>query len=294
MRIGAVIPNAGPLPERLGLAEMAVAAEEAGVDSVWVSDHLLMVDADTSDYPFSTDGRPTWPVDTPYLEAMTSCAFIAAATRACRVGTAVLVLPQRHVLEFAKVAATLDVLSGGRLVLGVGAGWYRDEFEALGYAFERRGRRMGEMLQVLRSCWTGRPEPFEGEEIRILPGIVLEPKPRQPGGPPLLVGGTSPAALRRAAVHADGWLGIAWVGRLDLDQLAAQLDAVRSRRSEEGLEPAVATLKLHAAPDVADDIPAALESLAPLGLDEVIVEPPWTHGIDAAQATIRQACAAAR
>jgi probable F420-dependent oxidoreductase len=273
---------------------MAVAAEEAGAESVWVSDHLLMVDADTTDYPFSADGRPTWPADTPYLEAMTSCAFIAAATQRCRVGTAVLVLPQRHVLELAKVAATIDVLSGGRLVLGVGAGWYRDEFAALGYDFERRGRRMGEMLQVLRSCWTGRPEPFVGAELRVLPGIVLEPQPRQPGGPPLLVGGTSAAALRRAAVHGDGWLGIAWVGRLDLDALAAQVEAVRSRRSEEGLPPAVATLKLHAAPDVADDIPAALETLRPLELDEVIVEPPWVHGIDAAQATVRAACASAR
>ena len=293
MRVGAVIPNAGELPGRLGLTDMAVAAEEAGADSLWVSDHLLMVDAATTDYPFSRDGRPTWPADTPYLEAMTSCAFIAAATRTCRVGTAVLVLPQRRVLEFAKVAATLDVLSGGRLVLGVGAGWYRDEFEALGFAFERRGRRLDEMLQVLRTCWTGRPEPFDGAEVRVLPGIVLEPVPRQPGGPPLLVGGTSPAALRRAAVHADGWLGIAWVGRLDLDGLAAQLDAVRRRRGEEGLPPAVATLKLHAAPEVAGEIPAALESLRPLGWDEVIVEPPWANGIEAAQATIR-ACAASR
>jgi probable F420-dependent oxidoreductase len=290
VRVGAVIPNAGELPGRLGLTEMAVAAEEAGADSVWVSDHLLMVDAETTDYPFSRDGRPTWPADTPYLEAMTSCAFIAAATRRCRVGTAVLVLPQRRVLEFAKAAATLDVLSGGRLVLGVGAGWYRDEFEALGFSYAGRGRRMDEMLRVLRSCWTGRPEPFDGDEVRVLPGIVLEPTPRQPGGPPLLVGGTSPAALRRAALHGDGWLGIAWVGRLDLDALASQLEAVRRRRSAEGLPPAVATLKLHAAPEVAGEIPAALESLRPLGFDEVIVEPPWAHGTDEAQATIRQAC----
>ena len=119
---------------------------------------------------------------------------------------------------------------------------------------------------------------------------MLEPTPRQPGGPPLLVGGTSPAALRRAAVHADGWLGIAWVGGLDLDALAAQLETLRRLRTEEGLAPAAATLKLHAAPEVAGDIPAALASLRPLGLDEVIVEPPWAHGIEAAQATIREAC----
>ena len=178
-------------------------------------------------------------------------------------------------------------------MLGVGAGWYRDEFEALGSPSSGAAARLDEMLRVLRSCWTGRPEPFDGAEVRVLPGVVLEPAPRQPGGPPLLVGGTSPAALRRAAVHGDGWLGIAWVGRLDLDGLAAQLETVRRRRGEEGLPPAVATLKLHAAPEVAGEIPAALESLRPLGWDEVIVEPPWANGIEAAQATIR-ACAASR
>jgi probable F420-dependent oxidoreductase len=293
MRLGAVIPNAGPLPGRLGLIEMAVAAEEAGAQSVWVSDHLLMVDADTTDYPFSEDGRPTWPADTPYLEAMTCCAFIAAATRRCRVGTAVLVLPQRRVLEFAKTAATLDVLSGGRLSLGVGAGWYRDEFEALGYGFEGRGRRLDEMLGVLRSCWTGRPEPFDGREVSVRPGIVLEPKPLQPGGPPLLVGGTSAAALRRAALHADGWLGIAWVERLDVIALAGQVDTVRRRRADAGLGPATVTLKLHAGPEAADGLAAALEALRPLELDEVIIEPPWALGVDAARETIAEACAVA-
>jgi probable F420-dependent oxidoreductase len=267
---------------------MAVAAEAAGADGLWVSDHLLMVDADTTDYPFSADGRPTWPADAPYLESLTCCSAMAAATSRCRVGTAVLVLPQRHVLELAKVAATIDVLSRGRLVLGVGAGWYRHEFEALGYSFERRGRRFDEMLEVLRSCWTGRPAAFAGRELQIPPGVVLEPRPAQPGGPPLLVGGTSPAALRRAALRADGWLGIAWVDRLDLDALARQVEELRRLRADAG-----ATLKLHAAPEHAGELPAALERLAPLALDEVIVEPPWALGIDAACETIA-ACASVR
>jgi probable F420-dependent oxidoreductase len=289
VRVGAIIPNAGPLPERLGLARMAAVAEAAGAESLWVSDHLLMVDADTRDYPFSGDGRPTWPADSPYLEALTCCSFIAAATSRCRIGTAVLVLPQRNVLEFAKTAATLDVLSGGRLVLGIGAGWYRDEYEALGYGFDSRGRRLDEMLDVLRACWTGRPPAFAGSEIQVPPGVVLQPVPSQPGGPPLLVGGMSPAALRRAALRADGWVGIAWVDRLDAGSLARRLDTFRRLRADAGADPSQAVLKLHARPDDASAIPAAIAALEPLGFDELIVEPPWALGHDAAAQTIQAA-----
>jgi probable F420-dependent oxidoreductase len=294
VRVGADIPNAGPLPARLGVGRMAAVAEAAGAESLWVSDHLLMVDADTTDYPFTEDGRPSWPVDAPYLEALTCCSFMAAATSTCRIGTAILVLPQRNVLEVAKTAATLDVLSGGRLVLGVGAGWYRQEFEALGYDYDSRGRRLDEMLQVLRACWTGRPPAFAGSELRIPPDVVLEPVPAQKGGPPLLVGGGSRAALRRAALRADGWLGIAWVGCLDLDALGRQVETFRRFGADARLGPGQAVLKLHAAPEDAGRLPAALQELEALGFDEVIVEPPWALGEDAASEAIRAARAAVR
>src|SRR5258705_13710749 len=146
MRIGAIVPNDGPLPLRIGLGGMAEAAERAGAESVWVSDHLLMVDGPTSRYPYSADGQQTWSNEIDYFEALACCAYMAAVTHDCRIGTAVLVLPQRNVLELAKVAASIDQLSGGRLVLGVGAGWNAAEMEALGYDFADRGRRFDEML----------------------------------------------------------------------------------------------------------------------------------------------------
>src|SRR3954469_15553346 len=180
MRIGSLIPNTGPLPAQLGIVAMASAAEAGGAESLWVSDHLLMVDDSLEGYPYSADGRATWPADIDYYESLTCCSFMAAATTTRQVGTAVLVLPQRNVLELAKVAATIDRLSGGRLVLGLGAGWLRAEMEALGYRFDERGRRADQMLITLRECWTGRPGPADGPHVHVPPGVVLEPRPVRP------------------------------------------------------------------------------------------------------------------
>ena len=151
------------------------------------------------------------------------------------------------------------------------------------------------MLQVLRSCWTGRPEPFEGErDPRAARRRARAEAARSRAARRCWSGARARRRCGGRPCTPTGGSASRGSGGSTSTSSPAQLDAVRSRRSEEGLAPAVATLKLHAAPDVAEDIPAALESLAPLGLDEVIVEPPWTHGIDAAQATIRQACAVAR
>src|SRR5262245_57105532 len=122
MKVGAIIPNAGREPSLHGIQEMALAAEEAGAESLWVSDHVVFLDRPTYDYPFSDDGVPTWDLTDDYYEALTSCAAMAAVTKSARIGTAVLVLPQRNVFEVAKTAATLDQLSGGRFDLGVGTG----------------------------------------------------------------------------------------------------------------------------------------------------------------------------
>jgi probable F420-dependent oxidoreductase len=288
MRVGSLIPNTGPLPAELGIAAMASAAEAAGAQSLWVSDHLLMIEGTLEGYPYSADGHATWPADIHYYESLTCCSFMAAVTTSCQVGTAVLVLPQRNVLELAKVAATIDRLSGGRLVLGLGAGWYRAEMEALGYGFEDRGRRADQMLATLRDCWSGRPKPIDGH-IRVPPGVVLEPTPLQPGGPPLLVGGMTERALRRAARFGDGWLAITWVDRYDVAALARSLDRLRALRAESGDAPLQTTLLLHAADDQADDVPAAIGELAGLGFDQLIVDPPWSAGLDAAAEFIRSA-----
>src|SRR5262245_48583876 len=135
VRIGAKLPNSGAVALQRGIPEMARALEDAGFDSLWVSDHVVMPAAIDSRYPFSRDGRATWATDTPYVDALVALALAAAVTRRVTLGTAVLVLPLRHPIVFAKQAASIDAASGGRLQLGVGAGWLAEEFEALDVPF---------------------------------------------------------------------------------------------------------------------------------------------------------------
>jgi probable F420-dependent oxidoreductase len=284
IKIGAIVPNAGELPGRLGVGRMARAAEEAGADSVWVSDHLMTVDAATDDYPYTADGRPSWPADLDYYEALTCCTAMAAATERCRVGTAVLILPQRAVLEVAKTAATIDRLSGGRLSLGVGAGWSRIEMEALGYPFPDRGPRFNEMLDVLHDCWSGRPRAFAGRHVQVPPDLVFHPTPVQRGGPPLLVGGMADAAVDRAAARGDGWLAIAWTPTFDEPALAERL--ARLDAGFDGARTFARVLKLHAPPHDVERLPDFVLRVAALGFDEVIVEVPWQKGIVVASGAI--------
>ncbi|MDQ3103335.1 MAG: LLM class flavin-dependent oxidoreductase, partial [Actinomycetota bacterium] len=157
MRIGALVPNSGRLPIEHGLPALARAAEAAGYESLWVSDHIVLPERIESHYPFAADGKATWATDTPYVDALIALALIAGATERATIGTAVLVLPLRHPVIFAKQAASIDVASNGRLKLGVGAGWLQEEFEALGVPFEGRGGKLVEWMQIARDCWTGSP-----------------------------------------------------------------------------------------------------------------------------------------
>ncbi len=166
MRIGAKVPNSGPLPVERGIATMAAELEAAGFESLWVSDHTVMPRHIESRYPFAADGKPTWPSDTPYFDAMIALAVIATATQRAAIGTAVLVLPLRHPVILAKEAASIDVLSGGRLVLGVGAGWLAEEFDALDVPFASRGRRFIEWLQNPPGVLDRRAGPFRRGALR--------------------------------------------------------------------------------------------------------------------------------
>jgi probable F420-dependent oxidoreductase len=255
---------------------MGQLAEDAGADSLWVNDHLLMVEGGRSPYPFTPDGTIPWPIDLPWYECLTAASFLAATTSKCRIGTSVLILPQRKVLELAKTTATLDALSGGRLVFGIGAGWFAEEMEALGYRFQRRGQRTDEMIEVLRRCWTGRPHPFEGEEIAMPEKLVFEPRPSQPSGPPILVGGMSRAALRRAALRGDGWLAFQRE-ELDTAQLADSLKTLEDLLGEAGQvgKPFSYVMRLHTSPGMAAQLPEFALRIQELGFDELIIGPPW-------------------
>jgi probable F420-dependent oxidoreductase len=276
MKIGVQIPNNSEKPREIGLTNMGRLAEDAGADSLWVNDHLLMVEGGRSPYPFTPDGSIPWPMDLPWYECLTAASFLAATTSSCRIGTSILILPQRNVLELAKTSATLDALSGGRFVLGIGVGWFAEEIEALGYRFATRGRRASEMIEVLRRCWTGKPQPFEGKEIIVQEDLIFEPRPSQPNGPPILVGGMSRAALRRAALRGDGWLAFQRE-ELDTAQLADLLEALDNLREEAGRldEPFSNVMRLHTSPGIAPRLQEFAIRVQELGFDELIINLPW-------------------
>ncbi len=182
IRFGVSLPPHPPA-EQLGLAERV---EVLGFDSLWCGDHISF--------------------HTPLYESLTLLAFYAARTRSIKVGTAVYLLALRHPTAVAKITSTLDVLSGGRLIFGVGVGGENPkEFEACGVPMSERGARVNEGIEVLRALWTQTPASFSGRFVKF-DGVSIDPKPVQPGGPPIWIGGRSDAALRRAGRLGDGWV----------------------------------------------------------------------------------------
>lgn len=273
--LGAKVPNSGPLPQRLGIGEMAQRLEAAGFASLWVSDHVVMPAEVRSWYPFAADGRATWPSDTPYFDAVVALSLIAAATRRVRFGPAVLVLPQRAPVTLAKQLASIDALSGGRLELGVGAGWLAEEFAALDVPFESRGSRLVEWVGLLRECWTGSPAAHEGKHYTLPAGILCHPVPAHPI--PVLIGGHSRTALRRAGVLGDGWFAHQSATALDLDALADGRRAMRSAAADAGIDPdrRRVVLRIIDSTGRAAEVARALPALAEAGVDEIVVDVDW-------------------
>jgi probable F420-dependent oxidoreductase len=243
---------------------MAAMLEDAGFDSLWVSDHIVFPHETTSRYPFSADGRVTWPLDDAYLEPLVVLGAVAAATTRISIGTSVLIAPMRNPVLLAKQAATIDALSGGRLVLGVGVGWLREEFEALGADFEARGEVLDEWITIARACWSGAAGPFEGKHYR-LPGPIYT---RPAAGIPLLVGGMSRHALRRAAA-ADGWLGQYALDTMSERDIAAAVGAM-------GSDTLRVVVRITGAATRLDALAPRLGALANAGVTEVIVDVDWS------------------
>lgn len=275
VRIGALVPNSGRWPLELGIPVMATRLEAAGFESLWVSDHIVLPRTIESRYPFAADGRATWPTDTPYVDALVALALMAAVTERATLGTAVLVLPLRHPVVFAKQAASIDVASGGRLLLGVGAGWLREEFEALGVPFEDRGGRLVEWMEIARDCWTGAPAARASERYTLPDGVLCLPAPERTI--PFLMGGHAPAALRRAGRIAGGWLAQQSLTELDPGALAQAAGAMRAAAAEAGRDPAGCrvVLRLVESAGRGADVAAALPALAEAGVDEIVVNVDW-------------------
>jgi probable F420-dependent oxidoreductase len=205
---GCTLPTSGAAADVGALRGLAQAAEGLGFGSAWVSDHVVIPARIESPYPYSPDGRFHLGPTGPYLEPLIALTYLAGLTERIRLGTHVLILPYRNPVVMAKEIATLDVLSGGRVDLGIGVGWMREEFEALGYDyFERRGAVADEQIRVMKALWTEDVASFEGEHYRFAP-IGAHPHPAQRPHPPIWVGGHTRPAIRRAARVGDGWLPI--------------------------------------------------------------------------------------
>jgi probable F420-dependent oxidoreductase len=272
MRIGAKVPNSGPLPERLGIGAMGATLEAAGFESLWVSDHIVLPAQIDSRYPFAEDGRATWATDTPYFDALIALALIAQATVRAAIGTAVLVLPLRQPVVFAKQAASIDVASGGRLSLGVGAGWLEEEFDALNVPFAARGRRLDEWIAITRACWTGAPAASRSELYDLPPDVIALPCPAHPV--PLLIGGHSGVALRRAGRVGDGWLAQQALPELTPGELAGPIATMRAAAADAGRDPAALQVVLRIVESIGQEATLAprLAEIEAVGVDEIIVD----------------------
>jgi probable F420-dependent oxidoreductase len=207
VRIGVSLPNVGLDHSKEMLLPVAEAAERLGFDSVFAAHHVALPYERTSEYPYKRSGTEiAMSPGMQWLDPLVTLSVIAGATERIGLGTSVLVLPYRNPVNLAAEAAALDVLSGGRFILGVGAGWMREEFATLGLDPAERGARTDEYIQVLRTLWTRDPATFNGHFVDF-DGVVLATKPQTDGGPPIWVGGNNDAGLRRALRHGDGWHG---------------------------------------------------------------------------------------
>jgi probable F420-dependent oxidoreductase len=244
-----------------GLVDLARAAEDAGIDRVVVVDHVVM-GPNTDAYAW---GRFPQPPDAPWLEPLTVLAAMAAATTRVRLATGILIAPLRPAVLLAKAAATLDVLSGGRLDLGVGTGWQREEYDAAGVDFSRRGQLLTDTIAAMKVLWRDGPADFTSPTVSFRT-IWCEPKPLQPGGVPVWVAGTlHPRAVARIAHHADGWIPIMGASLDDVADGARRLrEALVACGRDPGAFGVQAPLRYRRGPDGRLDLARSMESVPAL------------------------------
>lgn len=231
MRFGVILPNLGQLATPSTLTALARRSEELGFDGVFLSDHLTLPTVPRSHYPYRSDGAFPLRPDHDVLEPITAATYLAAVTSKVQLGFSVLVLPYRHPVLNAKMLATLDVFSTGRLIVGVGVGWMEEEFLALGSDFAHRGQVTDEHIQLMKSLWTRDEPDFFGQHYRISE-MTMYPKPVQKPHPPIWTGGITERALLRAARLSDGWHGI----RMNPEGITGVAHCLKRMREEAGQE----------------------------------------------------------
>ena len=258
--------------------EVAIEADRLGYESAWLPEHLV--------FPVRVEGQlvpgedhPPVPPTVPIFDACSYLSFLAAKTEQIKLGTFVYLLGIRHPFVGARGFATLDVLSGGRAVCGVGAGWLTPEWDAVGIDPSTRGARLDEAIAVCRRLWTEPEISHDGPHFPFEP-VAFEPKPVQPGGVPIHIGGESRRALRRAAERGDGWLGMQHTP----ETAAAQVTVLRGLTEAAGRDPSAVEVTVMGAVDGPDDV----ERFAAAGVDRLVVTP-WRRSREAVDGLTRLA-----
>ncbi len=278
MRVGLHALGIGPGADPAVIAAVAREADIAGFSTLWAGEHVVMIDRPDSPYPYAPDGKIAIPTDEDWLDPFVTLTFAAAVTTRIRVATGILLLPQHNPVLVAKQAASLDVVSGGRFVLGIGVGWSSEEFAALGIPFRGRAQRTREFVEVIRTLWREDVASFDGEFVQF-EEVRSYPKPISERRVPVVLGGNSDAALGRVAAYADGWYGF----NLARDELAGRLALLSSRCREANRDRA--TLEIAIA--LRDGRPEDAAGLSDLGVTELVVVESPPHDADQVGAWVR-------
>jgi probable F420-dependent oxidoreductase len=272
--------------------ELCRRAAAAGFGSLWGGEHVIMPSAIDSKYPYTPDGKIPAVPETPIPDPLIWLAFAAAAAPGLRLGTCILILPQRNPVVLAKELATLDRLSGGRVDLGIGVGWMREEFDALGVPWERRGARTDEYVAAMRQLWSGPEVEFHGEFVDFEP-VTCSPRPVH-GRIPIIIGGDTEAAMARVVRLGDGW----YPGQSDPAALAPLITSMRDAATAAGRDPS--SISLHVNYGIprgsADEVADHVGQLRELGVDRLMVPafafigPGGSDRMDDFAAHLRAAC----
>ena len=276
MRLGLHALGIGAGAQRAVIDAVASAAEDCGFATLWAGEHVVMVDRSESRYPYSDDGVIAVPAQADWLDPMIALSFAAAASSTIGIATGVLLLPEHNPVIVAKQAASLDRLSGGRLTLGVGVGWSKEEFDALGVPFEHRAARTAEYVAAMRTVWRDEIASFDGKFVGF-DSILVNPKPIRDRRIPIVVGGNSDRAMQRVVAWGDGWYGFNLDG---VDAVRDRVGKLDQLCAEAGRDRAELRLSMALRSPGAQDV----GKLAELGVDElVLVESPPDRPDDAAK-----------
>jgi probable F420-dependent oxidoreductase len=263
MKAGVIFANSGRFSSPDLFAELARDAEQCGFESIWTVEHVVIPQPHMP-YPGSKDGQMPGGDHVPIPDPLIPLAYAAAITTKLKLSTGVIILPQRHPLYLAKQLATLDVLSKGRMMVGIGSGWMQEEFAAVDVDYHARGARTDESIQAMRAIWSANTATFHGKHFHFH-DVKSFPKPLQPGGIPIHVGGYSPAAARRAGRFGDGFFPTV----TEPAKLVPLFAAVREQAKKAGRSPDAIEFSTMGAPK-----PDALKALSDIGVSRVVFGPP--------------------